>query len=68
VIDGIRDLVLLHAAPFREPPLVLARLTMRYAGIAWGRDDVALINERWHKTRDYKQWMIAPGHLSRRRN
>jgi dipeptidyl aminopeptidase/acylaminoacyl peptidase len=43
---------------------VLARLTMRYAGIAWGRDDVALINERWHKTRDYKQWMIAPGHLS----
>lgn len=64
VADGIRDLVLLHAAPFREPPLVLARLTMRYAGIAWGRDDVALINERWHKTRDFKQWMIAPGHLS----
>lgn len=64
VVDGVRDLVLLQAAPFREPPLVLARLTMRYGGIAWGRDDVALINERWHKTRDYKQWMIAPGHLS----
>ncbi|NGZ82850.1 alpha/beta hydrolase family protein [Duganella aceris] len=64
VPDGIRDLVYLHAAPFAEPPLVLARLTMRYAGIAWGREDVALINERWHKTRDYKQWMIAPGHLS----
>ncbi|TFW16097.1 alpha/beta hydrolase family protein [Duganella callida] len=64
VVDGIRDLVLLHAAPFREPPLVLARLTMRFAGIAWGRDDVALINERWHKTRAYNQWMIAPGHLS----
>jgi dipeptidyl aminopeptidase/acylaminoacyl peptidase len=64
VVDGIRDLVLLQAAPFREPPKVLARLTMRYAGIAWGRDDVALINERWHKTRDYKQWMIEPAHLS----
>ncbi|MRW87656.1 prolyl oligopeptidase family serine peptidase [Pseudoduganella sp. FT26W] len=64
VIDGIRDMVMLQAAPFREPPLVLARLTMRFAGIAWGRDDVALINERWHKTRDYKQWMIEPGHLS----
>ncbi len=64
VIDGIRDLVYMHAAPFREPPLVLARLTMRYAGIAWGRGDVALINERWHKTRDYKQWMIEPEHLS----
>ena len=65
VIDQIRDLVYLHPAPFREPPLVLARLTMRYAGIAWGRGDVALINERWHKTRDYKQWMIAPDHLSK---
>jgi dipeptidyl aminopeptidase/acylaminoacyl peptidase len=64
VVDGIRDLVLLQAAPFREPPKVLARLTMRYAGIAWGRDDVALINERWHKTRHYKQWMIEPAHLS----
>jgi dipeptidyl aminopeptidase/acylaminoacyl peptidase len=64
VVDAIRDLVMLQAAPFREPPLVLARLTMRYAGIAWGRDDIALINERWHKTRAYKQWMIAPGHLS----
>ncbi|WP_332856190.1 alpha/beta hydrolase family protein [Duganella sp. S19_KUP01_CR8] len=64
VIDNIRDMVYMHAAPFREPPLVLARLTMRYAGIAWGRGDVALINERWHKTRDYKQWMIEPEHLS----
>jgi dipeptidyl aminopeptidase/acylaminoacyl peptidase len=54
--------VYLHAAPFAEPPKVLARLAMRYAGVAWGREDVALINERWHKTRDYKQWMIAPGH------
>jgi dipeptidyl aminopeptidase/acylaminoacyl peptidase len=64
VIDNIRDLVYMHAAPFHEPPLVLARLTMRYAGIAWGRSDVALINERWHKTRDYKQWMLQPDHLS----
>ena len=64
VVDGIRDLVLLQAAPFRAPPKVLARLTMRYAGIAWGRDDVALVNERWHKTRHYKQWMIEPAHLS----
>jgi dipeptidyl aminopeptidase/acylaminoacyl peptidase len=64
VADGVRDLVYLHAAPFRAPPLVLARLTMRYGGIAWGREDVALVNERWHKTRQFKQWMIAPGHLS----
>jgi dipeptidyl aminopeptidase/acylaminoacyl peptidase len=64
VPDGVRDLVYLHAAPFRAPPLVLARLSMRYGGIAWGREDVALVNERWHKTRQFRQWMIAPGHLS----
>ena len=34
VPDGVRDLVYLHAAPFRAPPLVLARLSMRYGGIA----------------------------------
>src|SRR5471032_698370 len=61
-VDGIRGLVYLHAAPFDAPPQVLARLATRYAGIAWGRGDVALINERWHKTRDYKQWLIAPDH------
>ena len=64
VDDGIRDVVYVQAAPFRQPPQVLARLTMRYAGIAWGREDVALINERWHKAREYKQWMIAPGHAA----
>ena len=64
VQDGVRDVVYLHAAPFHAPPLVLARLTMRYGGVAWGREDVALVSERWHKTRQYKQWMIAPGHLS----
>ncbi|KQQ33119.1 aminoacyl peptidase [Duganella sp. Leaf126] len=58
--DGVRDLVYLQAAPFAAPPLLLARLSMRYAGVAWGRDDVALLNERWHKTRQYRQWRIAP--------
>ncbi|MFA9217767.1 MAG: prolyl oligopeptidase family serine peptidase [Sphingomonadaceae bacterium] len=63
--DGMRDLVYLHAAPFRAAPQVLARLQSRYAGIAWGRGDVALLNERWHKTRAYQQWMIAPDHPAR---
>jgi len=62
VSRDVRDIVYMHAAPFRASPQVLARLTMRYGGIAWGRGDVALLNERWHKTRDYKQWMIAPDH------
>jgi len=58
----VRDIVYMHAAPFRGSPQVVARLSMRFGGIAWGRGDVALLNERWHKTRAYKQWMIAPDH------
>jgi dipeptidyl aminopeptidase/acylaminoacyl peptidase len=57
-----RDVLYLHAAPFHGAPQVLARLAMRYGGIAWGRGDVALLNERWHKTRAVRQWMIAPDH------
>ena len=59
---AVRDIVYLQAAPFKTPPQVLARLAMRYAGIAWGRGDVALINERWYKTRAFRQWKIAPDH------
>lgn len=62
VADGVRDVVYCHAAPFAAPPQVLARLQMRYAGVAWGRGDLALINERWHKTRAFRQWRIQPDH------
>ncbi|WP_374359558.1 prolyl oligopeptidase family serine peptidase [Pseudoduganella danionis] len=62
VADGVRDVVYLHAAPFVAAPQVLARLQTRYAGVAWGRGDVALVNERWHKTRDFRQWRLQPDH------
>jgi dipeptidyl aminopeptidase/acylaminoacyl peptidase len=53
----IRDMVYMQAAPFtdRRP----CWRASRYAGVAWGRGDLALLNEAWHKTRA-KQWMIAP--------
>ncbi|MBY0557955.1 MAG: prolyl oligopeptidase family serine peptidase [Burkholderiaceae bacterium] len=62
VSDGIRDVVYQQAAPFAkgQAPTVLARLTMRYAGIAWGRGDVALMSERWHKTRAFQRWKLQP--------
>ncbi|WP_317202006.1 alpha/beta hydrolase family protein [Janthinobacterium sp.] len=56
----IRDIVYSQAAPFAAAPLVLARLASRYAGIAWGRGDLALLTEHWYKTRALKQWRIAP--------
>ncbi|WP_425529467.1 S9 family peptidase [Stenotrophomonas nitritireducens] len=57
---AIRDAVLVQAAPFDRPPLTLARLASRYAGITWGRGDVALLNEYWWKTRQVREWKIAP--------
>jgi dipeptidyl aminopeptidase/acylaminoacyl peptidase len=56
----IRDHVLMQAAPFDKPPVVLAKLGSRYAGVEWGRGDVALLGEYWWKTRKIKSWKIAP--------
>jgi dipeptidyl aminopeptidase/acylaminoacyl peptidase len=56
----IRDVVYQQAAPFSSAPTVLAKLATRYAGATWGRGDVALIDEYWWKTRQQKQWLVAP--------
>ncbi len=56
----VRDAVLMQAAPFDKPPVTLAQLGSRYAGIQWGRGDLALLNESWWKSRTVKQWRIAP--------
>ena len=57
---AVRDAVLTLAAPFTGTPSTLAQLGSRYAGIQWGRGDVALLGERWFKTRWSKTWLIAP--------
>ncbi|XQA77537.1 prolyl oligopeptidase family serine peptidase [Xanthomonas sacchari] len=57
---AVRDAVLMQAAPFKTPPVTLARLQSRFAGIAWGRGDLALIDEFWWKTRQTRQWRVAP--------
>ncbi|WP_266157193.1 S9 family peptidase [Dyella silvatica] len=58
----IRDAVLMQAAPFTQPPVTLARLSTRYAGIYWGSGELALLSESWWKTRKIKEWRIAPDH------
>ncbi|MGO1000142.1 prolyl oligopeptidase family serine peptidase [Lysobacter sp. CA196] len=61
----IRDAVLMQAAPFERPPQTLMRLGARYAGAHWGRGDLALVDESWWKTRQTRQWRIAPDHGDR---
>ncbi len=56
-----RDRVYLHAAPFRGHPEPLVTLELRYAGIRWGRDDLALVSESWRRTRQTRTWRVQPG-------
>jgi dipeptidyl aminopeptidase/acylaminoacyl peptidase len=60
----VRDAVLMQAAPFDKPPVTLAQLGSRLAGISWGRGDLALLTESWWKTRRTKTWLIAPDNAS----
>lgn len=60
----VRDAVLMQAAPFDTPPVTLAQLGSRLAGISWGRGDLALLTESWWKTRRTRTWLIAPDNAS----
>jgi len=62
---AIRDAVFMQAAPFERPPVTLAQLGLRYGGITWGRGDLALVSEYWWKTRQIREWRIAPDDLAR---
>ena len=56
----VRDQVFTHASPFDGDPAPLAALGLRYAGIAWGSDDLAWLRERWWQTRRTRTWAVAP--------
>lgn len=57
---AVRDIVYQQAAPFTSPKRELAKLSMRYAGIQWGRGDLALLTEFWWKNRRFKTWRVQP--------
>lgn len=58
----VRDLVKMQAAPFEQAPVTLAKLSSRYRGAYWGDGELALIDEFWWKTRQVKEWRVAPDH------
>ena len=55
-----RDRVFTLAAPFKGQPVPLATLGLRYAGVEWGHDDLALVHGFWWKTRQTRTWVVAP--------
>jgi len=55
-----RDLICALSSPFEDAPGLLASLGLRYAGITWGHEGLALISERWWKTRWTRTWRLDP--------
>jgi dipeptidyl aminopeptidase/acylaminoacyl peptidase len=49
------------SAPFRTEPEELVALELRYGGITWGNDRLAMVSAWWWKTRKLRTWTIAPG-------
>jgi dipeptidyl aminopeptidase/acylaminoacyl peptidase len=56
----IRDQVFTLAAPFEASPRPLAALALRYGGVTWGHDRLALVEEGWWKTRKSRTWILDP--------
>ena len=56
-----RDRLYMLPAPFSGEKKPLVTLALRYSGLTWGSDDLALVDEFWWKTRKTRTWMIKPG-------
>lgn len=54
--DGVYEL----EAPFSQAPKQLWQSQHRYRGVMWGRDELALVWERWYDSRQVRLWRINP--------
>ena len=57
---AVREKLLMLAAPFTGTPTELATLATRFGGVQWANGDLALVSERWWKTRRIKTWRVRP--------
>lgn len=53
-----RDIVYTQAAEGEEPK-IFHKLDLRYGGISWCDDSLALIYESWYKTRRVRTWLVT---------
>jgi len=61
-VEGARDRIMQTAAPFSAAPVVLATVGYRATDVTWARADLALVAERWWKTRRSRTWAVDPSH------
>lgn len=57
----VRDRLWQHAAPFESPPQNIAALPLRFGQVSWGNDGLAIVMERWWRTRAIAYWCVVPG-------
>jgi dipeptidyl aminopeptidase/acylaminoacyl peptidase len=57
----VRDQVFTLGEPFDGDPAPLASLGLRYSGVQWGHDDLALVTSLWFRTRMMRAWVVQPG-------
>ena len=57
-IVDVRDIIYELSEPFEEKGTALISLKFRYAGITWDNGNMALIFERWWKTRRVRTWCL----------
>lgn len=59
-----RDFVYQLEAPFRADPERLAQTKLRYRGITWGNDKIAVLYEGWWKNRQTASYLINPSDIN----
>lgn len=59
-----RDELFQWEAPFTGEPRSLVKVTNRFAGITWGNDDYAIVQDRWWNNRNTKTYLINPSNDS----
>lgn len=53
-----RDSLRAIDAPFNDGPDTIIELESRFSGISWASENLAIITERWWKTRMQKMWLL----------
>jgi dipeptidyl aminopeptidase/acylaminoacyl peptidase len=56
----VRDRVYVLAPPFDGDPVALVSVGLRFGGIMWGSEQLALVSEWWWKNRKTRTWRIDP--------
>lgn len=59
-----RDRLYFLAAPFAGAPVAIVDVDTRIGDVRWVKDDLALVDEDWFKTRRTRTWAINPGNTA----